>query len=150
MGSKGKIGYGAVMNRQVNRTSAPEPDMPKGLDVAAQNEWTRITDLLRTREALDALDQAALADYLTCWQRLQECEAEITQHGVLVEGANGRGRVKNPACQLARQYRDSLLGWSREFGFTLSSRMRIDLQPAENACDDAWVELELSKPRKRV
>jgi P27 family predicted phage terminase small subunit len=82
--------------------------------------------LLRDRGALDALDQAALGDYITCWQRLRECEQEIETHGLIVEGANG-ARVKNPAATLARNYRQSLLAWCKEFGLTFGSRTRLPM-----------------------
>jgi len=105
--------------------------MPPELSPEAEQEWRRVTGLLRERTALDALDETALIDYLTCWIRLRECEADVAARGVLVEGGGGRGKVKNPACQLARQYRDHLIAWCKEFGFTPSSRSRIELPPPE-------------------
>ncbi|MCU1327481.1 MAG: family phage terminase small subunit [Bryobacterales bacterium] len=128
MGQHGPISVASKMARNVAQgtASAPaEPQEPEGLSDASRAEWVRITGLLRDRGALDALDQAALRDYLLCWDRLRECEAEITKHGVMVEGINGRQRVKNPACQLARQYRDALVVWSREIGLTFASRTRL-------------------------
>jgi P27 family predicted phage terminase small subunit len=93
------------------------------------HEWKRITGLLRDRNALDGLDQAALRDYLVCWQRLQDCEADIQKRGILVKGA--RGTVKNPSLQIAKSYRESMLAWARELGFTLGSRTRLALPGIE-------------------
>src|SRR5438309_364652 len=98
-------------------TGASEPTPPDGLNPEAQEEWDRICSLLRERKSLTGLDQTALRDYLVCWQRLQECEADITTRGVLVKGYRG-SRTKNPSIQIARQYREHLLAWSKEFGFT--------------------------------
>src|SRR5437763_1819200 len=121
-----------------------EPEMPKGLDADGRREWRRIIRLLRLRDVLDALDQVGLADYLVCWRRLRECEADIATRGVLVDG--DRGRVKNPAVQLARTYRDALLKWSREFGFTVASRTRLAMLEARPAVDE--LEAALATPRK--
>jgi P27 family predicted phage terminase small subunit len=97
--------------------------MPKGLTAAARREWQRVAGLLRARGVLDALDETALGDYAVCWARLRECEADIESRGVLVPG--DRGLVKNPACQLARQYRDALVRWCAEFGLTPQARERV-------------------------
>jgi P27 family predicted phage terminase small subunit len=87
--------------------------------------------LLRDRKCLDALDQVALRDYLVCWQRLNECEADIAKRGILVKGYRG-GLTKNPSVALARQYREHLLAWSKELGLTIGSRARLALpQPKE-------------------
>ena len=110
--------------------------MPIGLSEPAQAEWARLTGLLCERGALDAIDQVALADYLTCWQRLSEAESDIEARGLLVEG--DRGPVKNPACQLARQYRTALAAWSKEFGLTPASRLRLPHQPARSSEKHEW------------
>lgn len=138
MGQHGPIGVETLMkvNRRQQKPAkrprgAPEPRMPEGLTNEGRREWLRITRLLRDRGALDALDQAGLHDYLLCWERLRQCEAEIEARGVLVDGE--RGKVKNPACQLARQYRDALLAWAKELGFTMTSRTRMGIpKPASN------------------
>jgi P27 family predicted phage terminase small subunit len=109
--------------RKPGVAGAGEPRMPGDLSPDARKEWRRVTGLLRQRGVLDALDETALGDYITCWTRLRECEADIAARGVLVQGE--RGMVKNPACQLARQYRDSLVTWCREFGLTPQARERV-------------------------
>ena len=63
---------------------------------------------------------------MVCWERLRQCEQEISTYGVLVAGANG-ARVKNPAIQVARQYRDALFAWSKEIGLTFASRSRLSM-----------------------
>jgi len=112
-------------SKERQECTAAEPKMPRGLDVDARREWRRITGLLRDRDVLDALDETPLSDYIVCWQRLRECEADIGARGVLIAGE--RGPVKNPACQLARQYRDHLIAWCKEFGCTPTSRTRMNM-----------------------
>jgi P27 family predicted phage terminase small subunit len=134
MGRRGPL---AIAQRlQAQQQEAVEPEMPSGLSQAAQAEWERLTGLLRERGALDAIDQAALNDYLVCWQRLTEAEADIETRGLLVEGE--RGPVKNPACQLARQYRAALTAWSKEFGLTPASRLWLPQQPARSGEKHEW------------
>jgi len=76
------------MKRNAAATNS-EPAAPKDLTPAAKKEWKRITSLLRARKSLDALDEAGLHDYLVCWQRLQDCEADIGARGVLVKTYRG-------------------------------------------------------------
>jgi P27 family predicted phage terminase small subunit len=141
MGLRGPIGHKVRLQRakQRNGTSGVSgahpvtnsaPCAPEGLSIEALVEWDRVTGLLRDRGALDGLDQAALHDYITCWRRLKECEAEIQTHGLMVEGRAGE-RIKNPAATLARSYRGALLAWCKEFGFTFSSRTRIGMPITE-------------------
>ena len=132
MGQRGKLSTATVMqrNRSAARDVTTEPTAPKGLPAAARREWERITALLRQRNCLDALDQAALRDYLVCWQRLNECEADIAARGILVKGYRS-ALTKNPSVALARQYREHLLAWSKELGFTIGSRARLAVPQQE-------------------
>jgi P27 family predicted phage terminase small subunit len=131
MGQRGFVSAADVMKRNMAGAAANsnEPVPPNDLNVEGTHEWKRITGLLRDRNALDGLDQAALRDYLVCWQRLQDCEADIQKRGILVKGA--RGTVKNPSLQIAKSYRESMLAWARELGFTLGSRTRLALPGIE-------------------
>jgi P27 family predicted phage terminase small subunit len=131
MGQRGSIATMALVKRQKSAKNSlrTEPTMPPGLSADAEREWVRVTDHLRSRSALDALDETAIADYVTCWSRLRECEATIDTDGLLMPG--DRGLVKNPACQLARTYRTAMLAWAKELGLTFASRTRIGVFEAE-------------------
>ena len=134
MGKRGPIGVESALNRAVQRrrtsasplTQQPAINAPEGLNAECQREWDRVTGILLERGVLDDLDQAALADYIRCWQRLRAAEAEIDANGLVVPGANG-ARVKNPAATLARNYRAALLAWSKELGLTSASRLRCTI-----------------------
>jgi P27 family predicted phage terminase small subunit len=128
-------------DRLLKAHKAAEPEMPVGLSLPAQHEWRRVTGLLRDREALDSLDQAAINDYVVCWDRLRECEADIAERGCLVESDRGRGKVKNPSIQVARQYRDALVQWSKEFALTPAARSRVVMpEPKPPAEYDPWAD----------
>lgn len=130
MGLRGRISDEAV-GREMKLTKEL-PAKPKGLSAASSAEWDRVTTLLESRGLLDRLDQAGLHDYLTCWERLRECEALLTREGLTA--TTERGTVKHPAAMLATQYRASLLAWSKELGLTLASRLRMQLD--RNLPDD--------------
>lgn len=109
--------------------NAADPVLPPpGLHLEALAEWRRIIKLLRERDLLDGLDQIALRDFVTCWVRLEAAEADISRRGILLTSA--RGTTKNPSLQIAEQYREYLLAWARELGFTPASRQKLALQLA--------------------
>lgn len=139
MGQRGPLSQQARLNRRAQQSTdnLSEPQMPEGLSQAAQQEWARLTGLLRERGALDALDETGLNDYLVCWSRLRECEADIAERGTLVQGE--RTLVKNPSVQIARQYRDALVAWCREFGLTYAARQRVAMPQAKKEDpNDPW------------
>ncbi len=123
-GNPGKRPLAAVA---MNIPGLPAP--PRALPAEALPEWRRVTKLLLDRGDLSELDQAGLADYCLCRIRLEQCEADITSRGLLVEGQ--RGLVKNPSLQLARQYRSAMAKWVELFGLAPLSRQRINVPPPE-------------------
>jgi P27 family predicted phage terminase small subunit len=110
-----------------NLRGIPQP--PAALPEEALPEWRRVVKLLSDRGDLSELDQAGLADYCLCRLRLAECEELIGRDGALVPGQ--RGLVKNPAIQIARQYRSALAKWAELFGLTPASRSRISTPKPE-------------------
>lgn len=108
--------------------------MPKDLPDSAQKEWRRVVPTLFKLGIVNHLDQMALADYCLCVHRLEQCEQEVTDKGVLIQSRD-RGMVKNPALQLAREYRTSIQKWADQFGLTPSSRGRMNL-PVEEEHDE--------------
>lgn len=98
---------------------------PNGLPRRALEEWRRIAPRLVAMGIAGDVDRQALADYCVCVARLAEAEADIQARGILVEG--DRGMVKNPSCQLARDYRADVIRWAQQFGLTPSSRGRLDV-----------------------
>ncbi len=129
-----------MLRKTIRPDGCGRPKMSQGLSPEAQREWKRVADLLEERSALDKLDKTALDDYARCWQRLRECEADIAARGVLVRG--DRGLVKNPACQLARVYRDQLIAWSKELGLTPTARARLGIKaPRKHDPNDPWERL---------
>lgn len=130
-GNPGKRAPKAAQKAQ--NSSAPPLEMPSDLTPAAQVEWKRVVPGLVQRGVVNGYDQTALADYCLCVQRLAECELQVSAMGLLIQGE--RGMVKNPALQLAREYRNSIRQWCSEFGLTPNSRGRMNLPPEDDKND---------------
>jgi len=79
------------------------------LPEAGKAEWRRVVPILAASGTLGELARRGLQDYCLCVARLDEAEGDISERGLLVAG--DRGRVKNPACQMAREYREALQRW---------------------------------------
>jgi P27 family predicted phage terminase small subunit len=99
------------------------PRMPADLEPAARPYWRKYVPLIAAGRILQPVDVPNLEDMCRCFARLAEAEADIATRGLLVDG--DRGKVKNPMCQLARMYRESLVKWSQKFGLSPSDRDRI-------------------------
>ena len=123
----------------VGKGGGQRPTMPRDLPPAARLEWRRVVPILTTFKILSPVDRRALADYCLCAARLDECEADISARGLLIDGE--RGKVKNPAAQLARQYRTELRQWCKSFGLTPDSRGRMNLPTEPDDSDDDFARL---------
>lgn len=136
-----KLLEGNPGKRRIRRGSSPtgRPKMPVDLLPAAEAEWKRVVPGLIKLGLATKFDQVALADYCTCVARLEQCEKALSEHGLLVQGE--RGLVKNPAAQMAREYRVSIMKWCAEFGLTPSARGRMSLPEPKNP-NDPFAEFE--------
>jgi P27 family predicted phage terminase small subunit len=117
---------GSMPNRR-QRTEPKQkvPKMPSGLNESEQRIWKRLVPRVAKLCILDDNDLFALVDLCRCLVRLEECERDISERGLLIEGE--RGPVKNPSCQLARQYRDAFARWCQRFGLSPADRTRLDI-----------------------
>lgn len=123
-------------NRRLLRPKArPEPGnplTPSTLDAVGQQEWARLRSALEGAGKLIDADAGLLLNAATCYQRMAEAEAIISQQGLVVEGFQGI-LVKNPACQLARDYATSYQKAITLLG--LNAAARPDAPPADLHAD---------------
>lgn len=103
--------------------SATVLKMPSDLPPLGRKFWRAVVPKLIDVGLVTEVDRVALRDMAICYARLETAEADIAARGLLVEG--DRGMVKNPSCQLAREYRRSLLAWATRFGLTPGDRDRM-------------------------
>lgn len=102
-----------------------KPKMPSGLSSEEQTIWRSLVPRIARLGILREQDTPALRDLVRCQARLEEAEANIAKRGLLVPG--DRGRVKNPAIQVARGYRESLVKLQAKFGLTPGDRERMQI-----------------------
>lgn len=107
-----------------SNSSGEPPQPPSWLSDEVLVLWDTLVPQLAEDIDLLPCDAPALADLLLCQHRLTQCEADITQRGLVVKGHRGQ-LVKNPAASLARAYRDSLQRARASFGLTPLSRLKV-------------------------
>lgn len=98
----------------------------------ASAEWQRVVPVLKYTAGIGAVDTQVLHDYCVCVARIDQCERQISIHGLLMQGE--RGMQKNGATTIVGQYRSQLARYIGELGLSPSARGRI--QPPENGGDD--------------
>jgi len=118
--------------------------MPAGLPSDVRKLWKDLVPVLDGIEILSSVDASALADFCVCLARLQQCEKDISERGILVDGE--RGMVKNPSCQLARQYRVSVQAWASQFCMTPVARARLNVTPDGRDPNSPWASFRRREP----
>lgn len=111
---------------------------PRGLSAALSKEWhVLVPGMVDAGIPLVAVDAAALEDMARLRLRIRQAEALVDERGLLVPSAReGEGHyVKNPAVQLAKDYRAALQKWYAVFGLSPAARRSIDLveEPPEDS-----------------
>ena len=114
------------------RPESGSPLTPDALSPVGMAEWQRLHGALESQGKLIEADAGLLLNAATCYQRMAEAEAIISQQGLVVEGFQGI-LVKNPACQLARDYATSYQKAITLLG--LNAAARPDAAPADLHAD---------------
>jgi P27 family predicted phage terminase small subunit len=114
------------------RPDGIRPIEPSTLSPVGLAEWTRLSDALEGMGKLQASDAGLLLNAATCYQRIAEAEGIISAQGLVVEGFQGI-LVKNPACQLARDYTTQYQKAIQLLG--LNAAARPDAPPADIHAD---------------
>ncbi len=109
--------------RGKRRAPAAEPDKvvkPPSLLKGASEVWDRLIPLA---PAIQPEHAEAFADLCNCAYRLAKLERRIEREGLVVQGA--KGTRKNPALQIAREYRQAFQRACEQFGLTPVASARI-------------------------
>lgn len=115
--------------------TGPKPNQLKTNDIAVSEApawlppdvlptWEAIVPLAAGEIALGRVDIVGLADLCVCLHRMSAAELVISELGVTVEDRDGFRR-KNPAVQIARDYRTSLQAWCKMYGWTPVHRKQV-------------------------
>lgn len=89
----------------------------------ASREWRRVVPVLEHSAGLTAVDANLLHDYCVCVARIDQCEREISEKGLLQKGE--RGWQKNGATTVVGQYRSQLRSYIGELGLSPSARVKL-------------------------
>lgn len=111
------------------------PDMPAWLDDDAKAEWARLMPELESRGLLTVLDMASFAMYCQCWSQIKTATVLLRKDGMIVLGSTGQNRV-NPLAQHIKELYVQMRAYATEFGFTPSSRSRVDIAAGGEEEDD--------------
>jgi P27 family predicted phage terminase small subunit len=113
------------------------PDMPQGLSPAAEHEWHRIVPILKKMRVLTVAYGASLAGYCQAYARWLEAEADIAEHGPIIEepiirrhrGEDdeiaGYKRKKNPAVAIANESLKMMRTFLSDFGLSPASLQKV-------------------------
>lgn len=114
------------------RGDKPLQEVNKRCREVARREWRRVVPVLKFTAGLADVDTQTVTDYCVCVARIDQCEREISLHGLLMKGE--RGWQKNGATTVVGQYRQQLARYIGELGLSPSARGR--LTPPEGGDDD--------------
>ncbi|MET8497840.1 phage terminase small subunit P27 family [Streptomyces microflavus] len=102
----------------------------------ASREWRRVVPVLQIAVGLGEVDSTVLKDYCISAARIDQCERELSENGLLVMGE--RGWQKNGATTIAGQYRSQLARYIRELGLSPSARTAIASPEPDDDDSDIW------------
>lgn len=132
-----KIVEGNPGKRSLNRREPVPPvepvEPPSFLSPLARAEWDRVVPILDKMHLSSTADLQTLACYCEAVADHIKARELLLNTTVLVKGQRGN-LVKNPALQMARDAMNMIRMLAGEFGFTPSSRSRIEL-PGEDVGD---------------
>ncbi len=113
------------------------PDVPDWLPEKAGAKFKKEAPALVSLGILTAIDGDQFGLYCLNMIRAAEAEAEIEKHGLLVNSAREDGaRVKNPACQLARDYGAAASRLADKFGLNAVSRNNVSVHKEPDDDDE--------------
>ncbi|MES9559809.1 MULTISPECIES: phage terminase small subunit P27 family [unclassified Streptomyces] len=120
-----------------NSVSDPEQELVNSrCRAVASREWRRVVPALRIAVGLGEVDTAVLKDYCISTARIDQCERELSENGLLIRGE--RGWQKNGATTIAGQYRSQLSRYIRELGLSPSARTAITAPEPDFDDSDVW------------
>lgn len=127
------------INRAEPKPRLDIPDCPAHLDKRARQEWAVLCPILQRMRVLTEADYMALANLCQEWSTMVQCQAQINDIGMLVEGPNGQP-IQNPLMRTVKDCMANITMLGREFGLTPSSRGRLSVEP-EAPRTNAFAEL---------
>lgn len=114
--------------------SPSEGACPPWLSARAREEWGIVSAELKTLGMLQRVDAASLASYCQSVANVEAAQAEIDEHGLVIEDAMGK-RIKNPAFNIQKEAMLLIQKFASEYGFTPAARARIKAPTVQKETD---------------
>ena len=113
-----------------------KPKYPAWLPRKAKLKWNELAPRLEELGLLTEIDGEEFGRYCLYSIRQREAEEDIEKRGLLVPGEKG-GLVKNPACQLARDYGAAASRLAAKFGLNPADRdgLPVGAELSESECE---------------
>ena len=111
------------------------PACPSCLDDEARKEWFRVVPILQTMRVLSPVDMATLAAYCSAYSEMQQAEALVVEHGIIIVTTSGYAQ-QHPAVTIRRAARDQVRKLAAEFGLTPSSRTQVHVIPDDQGAGE--------------
>lgn len=112
--------------------SEPKPEgpaqCPAWLDGGGKAEWRRVAPHLEKMGLLTAVDMAAFACYCDAVSKLEQANNKIESLGLIAKTGGGGAKV-SPYFTIRSKAMEEIRAFASEFGFTPSSRGRIEMPP---------------------
>lgn len=118
---------------------------PAYLGRGAKAEWRRIIPILDEMGILSKADRSVIAAYCQAWQRYQEFERLIDEHGVTFVTEKGY-IAQRPEVAMSAKQQTLLKQFAGELGLSPSSRSRVEV-PEKAPPKDPTEELLFGKRR---
>lgn len=117
--------------KQEARFRTEAPPCPEWLDDQAKQEWARLSPDLEKMGLLTAADLAAFACYCRAYSELKAAVAVLEKEGRTF--VSGKGYIlPRPEVAMMNRAMKAIREFSVQFGFTPSSRNRIEVVPEDN------------------
>ena len=122
----GRRSHHKKQNRLQTNPDAGVPEMPFELPKRARAQYQRLVPLLLKMKVLTEADGRALASYCIHRAQLEEVDAHIEKHGIIVRSKDGDR--PNPAFRVKSHLLREMRVFENEFGLTPASRARLGIR----------------------
>jgi P27 family predicted phage terminase small subunit len=112
------------LNKREPEPKCGPPLPPSKMSTEARRAWRVIVAELPAG-LLTKVDWQVMAVACENWSLWRKAMADVWERGILIEG--DRGKVKNPALQIARDAAQSMRQCWSELGLTPSARARLEM-----------------------
>lgn len=102
----------------------------------AAEEWDRVVPVLKRSVGLGNPDFSMVVDLCVTIARLEFCEHQISQEGLVTMGQ--RGPCRNPLTTIATQYRTQFKTYIRELGLSPSARTGVPARRDDDGEEDVF------------